>query len=664
MLLGTPLLVALGFLGTIAYVYARTPIPSPPVLSQTTFLYDRHGQLITTLHASVNRIDIPFSQMPASLRDAVIASEDRNYYHEGGVSLIGILRAAWVDLTGGQLAQGGSTITQQYVKNVYTGDQRTFVRKIREAIIAEKLSHAYTKDEILAKYLNTVYFGQGAYGVQAAAETYWGIPARKLTPAESATLAGILPAPSDWNPAVNPKMATELRNTVLGEMGQQGYLTRAEAIRWQASPMKVVSSSAPVSRAAYFVQYVTQQLVQRFGDQQVYSGGLRVTTTLDASMQRAAEQAVAAHLTHPGDPSAALVAIDPTTGAVRAMVGGKNFTQAQFNLATQGMRPAGSSFKAFTLAAAMEQRVSLRSYWNGPPGLLINNSVCGTWDVHNYGDESAGKMDLLNATANSVNTIFAQLVSDVGPANVVAVAHRMGITTPLYPYCSITLGSQPVSPLEMADGYATLADQGVHHAPTGVWRVQTSSGQTLSAPQAAGTQAISANDANLVTYALEGVIQHGTGVAANIGRPAAGKTGTGENYTDAWFCGYTPQLATCVWVGYPKGEIPMLNVEGWPTVVGGSIPAEIWHDFMLRALASQPVEPFTAPSFAGYTYQPPGAVPSPTPRPSPSPTPSAGPTPTPSPTLPPSPTSSPIPTSSPSGAAAAEPRAAPVPRPG
>src|SRR5207249_4934311 len=323
------------------------------------------------------------------------------------------------------------------------------------------------------------------------------------------------------------------------------------------------------------------------------------------------------------DPAAAVVAIDPQTGAVKAMVSylpdGRTL---KFNLASQSGRTAGSAFKPFTLATAINQGISLYTGLSGPSSLTITDPKCATngvpWTVHNYADESGGYMSLLDATAHSVNTIFAQLVDIVGPENVVRTARKLGITSSLQPVCSIGLGTQAVNPLEMTNAYATLAARGVHRDPQAFELVRGPNGGVIGKLNAPGAQTIPQNAADLVTYALEGVITHGTGTAAYFGRPAAGKTGTAENYVDAWFCGYVPQLAACVWMGYPKNETtPMQNVEGFPTVFGGSLPAEIWHDFMAAAVEKVPVKNFPTPSFSGYDKNPKGTL-SPTPRPSPS----------------------------------------------
>ena len=646
-----PLAALLGGFLMIAFVYANTKLPDAPPGPQTTFVLDRNGKLITTLHAEVNRVVVPFDQIPDDVKNAVIAAEDKDFYHHGGVSYFSIIRAGWADLTHRGIVQGGSTITQQYVKNVYTGNQRSFGRKIKEAILAVKVDHKYSKDEILGRYLNTVYFGNGAYGVQAAAQVYFGIPARKLSLLQAATLAEVIPAPAQYDPVDHADVAKVRRNSVLQKMASQGYITQQEADQLMDQPVKVKLRPQVAHKFAYFVSVVSKALQDTYGYAETFTGGLRVTTTLDSKMQRAAAQAVASHLPAKSDPAAALVAIDPKTGAIRALVGGRDFTRAKFNLATQAHRQAGSAFKPFTLSAAMEKKISLKSTWQGPAEITIDDPECanpdGTpWMVHNYADEEAGTFELTEATAHSVNTIFAQLVTTVGPDKVVDVAERMGIKSPLQPVCSITLGTQAVSPLDMTTAYASLAARGVVRSPYTVVQVKSTDNHVNDVYQPkAGTRALKKNDADLVTFALQAVVDHGTGTAAQIGRPVAGKTGTAQKFVDAWFCGYTPQLAACVWVGYPKGEIPLENVEGVSNVFGGSIPAGIWHDFMSAAMQGQPALDFAKPSFQGYDVFPKGAVPSPEPAPSPSPSPSppppsVEPSPSPSISLEPSPSAS------------------------
>ncbi|HJP65524.1 MAG TPA: transglycosylase domain-containing protein [Actinomycetota bacterium] len=654
-----PLVAIAGVIATVFIAYAMIDIPDTPPAQQTTFVYDRHNKLITTFHAAVNRTDISLDDMPKSLRQAVIAVEDKDFYHHGGISLFGIFRAAWTNVTHGEIQQGGSTITQQYVKNVYTGSERTITRKVKEAILAVKLDHKYSKDEILTRYLNTVYFGSGAYGVEAAARTYFGRHARELTVLQSATLAGIIRSPGTYDPQDHPEASKTRRNLVLDLMVQQGYLDRAQADQLKTKPVVVhKASTKSSSKYPYFIDYVRRQMLSDFGEELTYSGGLRVRTTLDSTWEKAAEDAIAAHLPSSRDPDAALVAIDPASGAIRALVGGRDFDKVQFNAAFQAHRGAGSAFKPFTLTAAFEERISPNSIWNGPPSITIPDRQCYTngqpWEVHNYADESAGTMNLIQATAHSVNTIFAQLVTKVGPDHVADVAHRMGIQSKLEQVCSITLGTQGVTPLEMTNAYATFAARGIRNAPIQWTKVTSPSGETLDKPKQDPEQAVDQNDADLATYAMQQVVLGGTGVGANIGRPVAGKTGTDQDSKNAWFCGFTPQLAACVWMGYEKSEKPMENVEGVSQVTGGSIPAAIWHDFMSVAMQDLPVEGFAKPSFAGYDKFPKGTV-SPTPAPSPTPKPSptsTGIIPLPSVTLPgsPSPSPSPSPTSSASAA--------------
>jgi penicillin-binding protein 1A len=684
-LVAIPLLALLGVFGTLYYVYLHLELPAAPPPLQTTFVYDRDGNLLTTLHAAVDRTIIPIDQMPMSLRNAVIATEDKDFYSHPGIDPVGIFRAAWNDLIAHKVVQGGSTITQQLVKNVYAGHYetdpatgertyvippRTFGQKVREALLAIKLEQTYSKDEILATYLNTIYFGHGAYGVQAAAQTYFGVDAKDLTVLQSATLAGLIANPSIFDPIYHPIDAKIRRDFALGRMAAEGYLSAARAAQLKERPVKTTGAGDVVAfppKLGYYLDYTRRTLIDRYGEAQVFGGGLRVTTALDPTMQRAAEEAVKARLDTPGDPEAAVVAIDPSTGQVLAMYGGKSWQKSQVNLATGAEgggtgRQAGSAFKPFTLAAAMEDKISLSSRWYGPGTITIRDPACYTngapWTLSNASDSEAGVFTLREATWHSVNTVFAQVASEVGPEAIVDVAHRMGIRSPLEPVCSITLGTQAVSPLEMANSYATLAAQGVRHWATPLRAVDDAAGQRLPTYNGKGKQVLDANDANLVTDALRGVISYGTGTNANIGRPAAGKTGTAQNYVDAWFCGYVPQLATCVWVGYPKGEIPLQYVEGYSAVFGGTIPALIWHDFMLKATANMEVVDFPTPSYSGYTRGPVSPVPTPAPSKSPKPSPTT-PSPTPSPTPPPSP--SPSPTGSPSPSPTGTPSPSPPP---
>jgi len=680
-----PFVLLFLLLATLLFVYSRLDLPATPPPLQTTYILDREGNVLGTFHASVDRTIVPFSRMPKSLRDAVIAAEDQGFYEHSGIDPLGVMRAAWNDLIAHEVVQGGSTITMQLVKNVYAGHYetdrktgqttyvvppRTFTQKVREALLAMKLERTYSKDEILAKYLNTIYFGHGAYGVEAAAQAYWGIHASELNMIRSATVAGLISNPSLFDPIDHPADARIRRDYVLDRMAALGTITAERAAQLKLQDVRTHPSDGNLSfppKLGYFLDYTKRTLIAKYDEAQVFGGGLKVITGLDPQMQAAAEAAVAARLDTPGDPEAAVVAIDPATGEVRAMYGGRNWGTSQVNLATGDGgtgRQAGSAFKPFTLTAAMEANVSLSSRWYGPGTITIQDPRCYTdgepWTLSNASDEESGTFSLATATAYSVNTVFAQVASLVGPDAVADAAHRMGIRSKLQPVCSITLGTQAVTPLEMTNAYATLAARGIRRWATPVHAVRDASGAVLDRTTSGrGKRVISSNDADLVTYALENVIRYGTGTNANIGRPAAGKTGTAQDYVDAWFCGYVPRLATCVWIGYPKGEIPLENVEGYSAVYGGTIPALIWHDFMLKATERMPVQEFPTPSFEGYTTGAPTPPPPPSPSESaeptriPSPTPSPSPSPIPSPTesLPPSPTL--LPSPSPSGAAAA-----------
>jgi penicillin-binding protein 1A len=595
----------------------------PISLGENSFLYTSENKLLGVVPSATNRQPLPLSKISPSLPEATVAVEDARFWQHGALDYRGIARALYQDIAHGQVVQGGSTITQEFVRNLYIGNpQRTISRKIREACLSEKLfqrmQNRYGKNarkQILSDYLNEVFYGRHAYGAQAAARTYFSKDASDLTLVQAALLAGLPQAPTVDDPIANPHAALVRRNEVLQAMWKNGYISAAKLRKATRKPLELRPGSlyTKLLQPSFF-GWATQQLAQlpRFGQRQVELGGLKVQTTLDTRLQGLALHAVTSVLHSPNDPAAAVVAIDPQTGDVKAMV---NYLpsgrQLQFNLATQAHRSTGSSFKPITLATALSEGDSLYSTFYGPPELNITVPACATnngpWDVHNFADESAGTMDLLDATANSVNTIFAQLIAKVGVRNVMAMANRLGITErPGGPYfrqaCAITLGSVGFTPLEMADVYATFANGGVHHAPQAFETVRGPTGKVISGLTGKGTRVLTQNVAAQLTYALQGVVQHGTGTAASLGaRPVAGKTGTAENFQDAWFCGYVPQLATCVWVGYPKGEIPLLDVEGVGAVAGGTLPAEIWHEFMGPAVANLPVKDFPTPDLNGGT---------------------------------------------------------------
>lgn len=657
-----PLLAPLGLTaGALARAYESVTIPKPQPERLTTFLHDRTGRLLANLHAEVNRTPVTLEDVSRPLRYAVLATEDAGFYRHPGVSPTSIIRAAITNWRYGEVRQGGSTITVQYVKNRYLNGERTILRKLTEAVLAVKLERQFSKDEIFERYLNTVYFGQGAYGVQAAAKTYFNKDASEINAVEAATLAGLIAAPSRFDPVNNPTDAVVRRNYVLDRMVEEGYLKPAWADKLKEKPIRVTRAPVWVP-AAYFVTTAKKWLEKELGEEATFSGGLEVKTTLDWDMQQAAEAAVGKWL-HGTDaePTAALIAMDPRNGAIRAMVGdARHLGRAKigrFNMATQAHRQTGSAFKVFTLAEALEDGISPNSTWTGPAKITIPDEMCMTrnevtgqdepWAPENAGDSGAGTMSLLSATAYSVNTIFAQVVVQAGPADVAEMAHRLGVRSKLDPVCAITLGSEDVTVLDMTRGFATVAARGVRHAPRVVAEVRDSEGNlVLPRPRSKGVRVLDENIADMVTYALQGVVERGTGTRAAIGRPVAGKTGTAQENSNAYFCGFVPQLVTCVWVGFPQGNLPMYNIAGFPSVYGGTIPASIWHDFMAVATQGMPVLDFAQPSFEGFdTKVEPleGLEPSPSPSPSPEPTKSPKPKPSTPPPPPPEPTPTPTP---------------------
>src|SRR5207248_2793098 len=526
----------------------------------------------------------------------IVAIEDMRFYEHCGVDVRGLRRAVLADARGGRAVQGGSSITQQFVKNAYTNNQRSIARKLREAALAWQLEQRWSKDRILTAYLNTIYFGNGAYGVEQAAQTYFhhGAGPGKLSLAEAALLAGIPEDPAAYDPATNPAAATKRRNLVLREMVDQGDITKsayAYALGTKLPPRQQIQLPGDQGPAQYFANYVKQQLVGRYGSGRVFGGGLKVYTTIDLKLQKMARKSIGKWLTDPSGPTAALVAIDPRDGRVLDMFGGNNFHKSQFNLAVQGERQAGSSFKPFVLATALKEGVA-------PSTTFVSKQVTinaggRLWEVHNYEDEYLGPITIQQATAYSDNAVFAQLTKLVGPQNIASTASSLGITTRLLPYFSIGLGAQGVNPLEMARAFSAFANGGKRidgrrfgNEPRVIVKVTNEKGRSIDDNTPLPVQALPEEDAGIVTALLQNVVKYGTGKAAALsgGRAVAGKTGTTENYGDAWFVGYTPQLVTAVWVGYTNRLRPLTYEYHGKPVAGGTFPALIWKSFMERAL--------------------------------------------------------------------------------
>jgi penicillin-binding protein 1A len=556
---------------------------------QTSKMYAANGQLIAVLHAEQDREIIASSDIPKNLQKAAVAIEDVRFYQHRGVDLRGVLRAVYVNWRNKGVSEGGSTITQQYVRNSFITAETTYTRKIKEMALAYQLEQKYSKDKILEMYLNTVYYGEGCYGIQAAAQTYFGKNAKDVSLPEAALLAGLPGAPNLFDPYVNMSLCKTRRDRVLDKMFQQKYITKKEAADAKAVPIVVKPAAASTQTAQgiapYFVEHVKLGLIEKYGANMVYRGGLRIYTSLDPKMQDNAENAVHGTLNEPGDPEGALVAIDPKTGYIKALVGGRDFNANKYNLATQAKRSPGSSFKVIGLTAALENGISpSRTYDASAPKYIKTGTE--TWRVENYeGGSFGGQMSIAEATVWSVNAVYAQLAIDVKPAKMVETAEKMGIVTPVPPYPAIILGALPdgATVLEMASAYATLADDGVYNRPTGIIKITDADGNVIEETKPQGKQTISQNTARTVNKILESVISRGTGYRANIGRPAGGKTGTAEYKQDAWFVGHTPDLACAVWMGYPEGSVEMGNIHGYPPY-GGSIPALIWKAFMMPSL--------------------------------------------------------------------------------
>ena len=596
-------------------------VPEIPANAQSSMIFAADGSLITTLHGPENRIEVPLAQIPDIVQRAVIDIEDERFYYHHGVDIRAIIRAAKANADAGTVAQGGSTITQQLVKNTLLSSGKTLDRKVQEASLAWQLEDHYSKARILEVYLNTVYFGNGAYGVEAAAEQYFGRPVGQLDYLQAAMIAGLIHAPNDDDPVAHPDNALRRRNEVLDKMASLGDITSTQHDAGVAAPLGL--TPVPVAQrypAAHFVDEVKRFIENdtRFGatdDERrtlLYEGGLRVYTTIDLRLQAAAEQAVADVLPGGDGPQGALVALDPKSGAVRAYVGGPDFfgntPTSQYDLAAGKGRGTGSAFKPIVLATALSEGIPLTHTLPAPAEITLQ--VPGDpnpWPVHNAdpGEGAPGGANLVEGTVHSFNTLYAQLILEVGPQRAIDMAHAMGITTPLEAVPSAVLGSNDVQPIEMASVYATLADRGVHVDPVMVTKITKADGTILYEAPHEQQKVMDQGVADTVTSVLTQVIARGTGTAAQLDRPAAGKTGTGEDYKNAWFCGYTPSLSTAVWVGYPQLETPMTPPATSITVYGGTWPAQIWQRFMTAALADVPPADFPPPSTTTTTTTPP-----------------------------------------------------------
>lgn len=601
--IGVAILLGIGGVTTGGIVFTNCSLSSlsQVAMGENSFVYAADGSLLGSIQTAQNRQTVSWDEISPWMPKAVVAIEDRRFYKHGGVDYVGIMRAAIADMRARKTVQGASTITQQLARALYiTNNERTVGRKLKEVCLARKLDNAWSKQRILTAYMNQVFYGASANGVEAASEIYFSKHASQLTLVQAALLAGLPQAPSDYDPFVNRPAALTRRNEVLKAMLDNKDISRSQYRQAVATPIRLKRGNIYKDvKEPYFFDYVTDQLVKQYGPETVQSGGLKVYTTINPRMQRLAEKAIRDNLNYSSDPASAVIAIDPRTGAIKAMTGvipGKK--NNQFNLVSQAKRQPGSTFKTIVLTSAISQGMNpYTTYYTSAPFTYQPDSSLEPWSVHTYSNSYAGTISVASATLQSDNTVYAQLTLDAGPQNVADMAYKLGIRqTKLDVVPAMGLGSDVVTPLEMASAYATLAAGGIYSEPLAITKVVLRDGSVdRSAGWAKPKRERVIDDwvAYEVTKVLESNMTGGTATGAYFGRTAAGKTGTTDDHADGWLCGYTPQLATAVWVGYPDAERPVY-VHG-VAIAGGNIPASIWHDFMSPALASAPVLDFATP---------------------------------------------------------------------
>jgi len=601
--------VALTFLFAFAYFTVKIPDPNKYVNSQATVLEYADGSEIGRI-GSEDRINVKLALIPISVRHAIMAAEDRNFYTEHAFSPTGITRALWNNLRGGSL-QGGSTITQQYAKTAFLSPQRSIQRKIREIVISIKLEQVQSKDQIFENYLNTIWFGRGAYGVETAARVYFGKSVARLSISQAAVLASVLNAPGYYDPANGPAYTARLKarwRYVLDGMAKANWLTPKEIAK-EKFPyiLPRVSSGSLAGPKGYVVSWIQSQLKNLgFTQEQLLQGGLVVKTTLVKKDQEAAIYAVSQRT--PRSPfnnlRIALVSIKPGTGAILAMYGGQDYLKNQLNNATQATTQAGSSFKPFALVAALEAGIPLQSVWDGrSPQVFYDPGSQSPYPVFNYGNEQFPDVNLLDATAESVNTVFVPLGIQVGPEKVIEVARRAGIpqSVQMVSSPSVTLGVASAHVIDLASAYATFAAQGVYAKPYIVSEVLGNNQGILYQAQIQPNQVFASDVMADLTTALQTVTQYGTaaGSVSDLGRPSAGKTGTTTGNASAWFTGYTPEIATSVALFRDNASQSLNGIGGLNAVTGGSFPAKIWDLYTKQVLAYQPITDFPPPADVG-----------------------------------------------------------------
>ncbi len=584
----------------IAYQLPDVESINTYVPNETTKIYSADNTVIAELHREENRMVIPLNRMSDYVKAAIIASEDSNFYKHHGISIRGIFRSLFANVKAGGAAQGGSTITQQLARNVFLYKRKKVVRKIAEILLSLQLERRYTKDEILELYLNQIYWGHNAYGIEAAAQLYYNKHAGELTLPEAAVLSGILRAPEYFSPYRNPEGARLRKDVVLNRMAELGYITAEEYFKAKEVPIILSERKKLKYKAPYFTSYVVKQLVQMYGEDVVYNEGLKVYTTLEWNLQKRAEDVIDKYIEEGQKPhwvtkgqvpslnysQAALLSLDPRTGYVKAWVGGYDFLKNEFDHIYQAQRQPGSGFKPFTYLTALSMGFS--------PGTVVEdmpvtfNTIEGPYSPQNYTKTFLGGLTLRKALEKSENVVAVKVIDLIDPSNVIVTCRKFGIKSYLAPILSLSLGSVEVNMLEMATAYSVIANSGVKVEPVTIIRIEDRNGNELFKHSITQTRVFDANVVNTLVDMMKGVVLYGTGTAALINRPMAGKTGTTSDYRDAWFFGFIPQMLTITWVGNNDNS-PMNDV------TGGFIPAQMWHDYMAYAVKDLPVAYFPSP---------------------------------------------------------------------
>lgn len=587
-------MVAIAILGAMSgLIISLSKLPDVGTLQtyvpfETTKIFDCRGRLVANVHGEENRIVVPLRDIPQSVQQAVIAIEDERFFHHRGIDPRGIFRAFLTNLSERERSQGGSTLTQQLAKNLFLAPSRTLPRKIADAWLAIQIEHRFSKSQILELYLNQVYWGHSAYGIEAASQNYFGKSATKLTLAESAMLAGLLKGPEVYSPYRNPNFAKERQQLVLMQMSNQGFITEAEADVAAKTPLRYPGVQNFAYRAPYFTSYLIQRLIEHYGVDQVLRGGLRITTTLDLEAQELAEKIIKkmvrdhrrANVTQ-----GAMVAIEPKTGYVRVLVGGADYSESKFNRITQAQRQPGSAFKPFVYLTAFDNGYSPGSVFSDTPvSYPAGNGE--TWTPQNYDHRRGGSMSLRRALEKSNNVIAVKLMERVGIDKVIETAHRLGINRELSNNLSLALGSSEVTPLELTSAYAVFAADGMRTEPLLVTKIEDRAGRVVELNKPHPRRVFPEAPIRTLVSCLQGVVLHGTGSSAYFGRPAAGKTGTTSDHRDAWFVGFTPDLVSTIWIGNDDNSKMLIGT------TGGSLCAPQWGKFMRAYSADLPVSYF------------------------------------------------------------------------